>query len=151
MELLLGSHVREHGNRVGRLAAFELEPVTLRIRRIIYSPDGDLSPAAQSRAVTDVSHVHDDGEIELRPYADDTPMPPVRDVVQLSRSTAVRNGGRQTGRLAGVEVEVSERLLLAVIVRTHWWSRRTVLPARSLDFSTPGEIRQGPGGTTRAA
>jgi len=46
MELLLGSHVREQGHPVGRLAGFELEPETLRIRRIIVSGDGDLGNAA---------------------------------------------------------------------------------------------------------
>jgi hypothetical protein len=151
MELLLGSHVREHGNRVGRLAGFELEPATLHIRRILYSPDGELGPTVEARPLAAVALVHDDGEIELRPYSDETAMPAVKDIAQLTRATRVRRAGRDGGRLAGVEAEPADRSLRAVFVRPHWWSRRFDLPAPGLDFSVPGEIRAGSGGGSRAA
>ena len=148
MELLLGSHVREAGRRVGRLAGFELEPVNLRIRRIIFSPDGELGPQAMTRPLAAVTSVHDDGEVDLQPDVDIAPMPAVADVILLSRATRIRRAGRQLGRLSGIAVDPADRRLVSVFGRPHWWSRRFTLAASDLDCSTPGEIR---GGGTRAA
>ena len=148
MELQLGSHVREAGRRVGRLAGFELEPLDRRIRRIIFSPDGELGPQAMMRPLAAISSVHDDGEVDLGTEVDMAPMPAVRDVILLSRATRIRRGGRQLGRLSGVAVDVRERTLVSVFGRPHWWSRRFTLAASDLDCTTPGEIR---GGGTRAA
>ena len=148
MELQLGSHVREAGRRVGRLAGFELEPLDRRIRRIIFSPDGELGPQAMMRPLAAISSVHDDGEVDLGTEVDMAPMPAVRDVILLSRATRIRRGGRQLGRLSGVAVDVRERTLVSVYGRQHWWSRRFTLAASDLDCTTPGEIR---GGGTRAA
>ena len=148
MELQLGSHVREAGRRVGRLAGFELEPLDRRIRRIIFSPDGELGPQAMMRPLAAISSVHDDGEVDLGTEVDMAPMPAVRDVILLSRATRIRRGGRQLGRLSGVAVDVRERTLVSVYGRQHWCSRRFTLAASDLDCTTPGEIR---GGGTRAA
>jgi hypothetical protein len=148
MELLLGSHVREAGRRVGRLAGFELEPVDLRIRRIIFSPDGELGPQAMTRPLAAVTSVHDDGEVDLQPDVEIAPMPVVRDVVLLSRATRIRRANRQLGRLTGVAVNPEDRSVVSVFGRPHWWSRRFTLVASDLDCSTPGEIR---GGGIRAA
>jgi hypothetical protein len=147
MELLLGSHVREAGRRLGRLAGFELEPADRRIRRIIFSPDGELGPQAMTRPLAAIASVHDDGELDLRPEADIAPMPAVRDVILLSRATRISRGGRQLGRLCGIAVD-ADRSLVSVFGRPHWWSRRFALAASDLDCSTPGEIR---GGSVRAA
>jgi hypothetical protein len=141
MELLLGSHVREHGNRIGRLAAFELEPATRLIRRLIFSADGELGPTTTARALTAISLVHDGGEIELHPYSEGIAMPAVQDVVLLSRATRIRNNGRLGARLAGLEIEPGARRIVAVVGRNHWWSRRFSIPAAAVDCSTPGEIR----------
>jgi hypothetical protein len=146
MELLLGSHVREHGNRVGRLAAIELDPSSRRIRRLFYSPNGEPGPNATGRAIVDVALVHDDGEIELRPYGEESG--PQNAAPPLSRATRIRRGERYSGYLAGFETAEPEHTLAAVFVRQHWWSRRFELPAGGLDFSVPGEIRTG---GTRAA
>jgi hypothetical protein len=151
MELLLGSHVREHGNRVGRLAAFELEPVGLRIRRIIFSPDGELGPQAVMRPLAHINLVHEDGEIELRPNAEVAPLAAVPDVVLLSRAVRLRRAGRELGRFVGVDVNLADRSVVTVSGRHHWWSRRFTLPASGLDCSTPGEIRAGSSGGSRAA
>jgi hypothetical protein len=148
MELQLGSHVREAGRRVGRLAAFELEPLDRRIRRIIFSPDGELGPQAMMRPLAAISSVHDDGEVDLRTEVDLSPMPAVRDVILLSRATRILRAGRQLGRLSGVAVDARDRTLVSVFGRPHWWSRRFTLPASDLDCTTPGEIR---GGGIRAA
>jgi len=148
MELLLGSLVREAGRRVGRLAGFELDPVDLRIRRIIFSPDGELGAQGMTRPLAAVTSVHDDGEVDLRSDVNTAPMPAVQDVVLLSRATRIRRGGRQVGRLSGVAVDPAERKVMSVFGRPHWWSRRFTLAATDLDCSTPGEIR---GGRTRAA
>jgi hypothetical protein len=143
MELMLGSHVREHGNRVGRLAGFELEPASLRIRRIIYSPDGDLGPQTHMRPLCSVSLVHDDGEVELRPESDVDTMPSLIDVVLLSGPTRIRRESRDVGRLVGLEINPADCSIVSLFGRGHWWSRRFALPAAGADCSTPGEIRLG--------
>jgi len=143
MELLLGAHVREHGNRVGRLAGFELEPGTLRIRRIIFSPDGELGPQALMRPLAAVTLVHDDGEVELRPEMTGEALPSVPDVVLLSRSTRLTRAGREAGRFVGTDLNAADRTIASVLGRHHWWSRRFSLPAGTIDFSSPGEIRTG--------
>jgi hypothetical protein len=151
MELLLGAHVREHGRRVGRLAGFELEPAGLQIRRIIFSPDGELGPHAMTRPLANVDLTHDDGEVELKPDAVVPPMPAASDVVLLSRAIRLRRGGREIGRFIGVELNPADRRITGVFGRAHSWSRRLTLPAAGLDCSTPGEIRSGTSGGTQAA
>ena len=143
MELLLGSHVREHGNRIGRLAGVELDPASRIVLRILVSPDGELGPLATGYMLPAIALVHDDGEIELRVEADADPLPPARDVALLSRATRLRRGTHYTGRLTGVEVEPGTRGLVSVMCRQHWWSRRFDVPAEGLDFSKPGEISTG--------
>jgi hypothetical protein len=150
MELLLGSHVREHGSRVGRLAGFELEPASKRLRRIIISPDGDLGPQTTMRPLAAINLVHDDHEIELRVDAIDT-MPSAPDVVLVNRSTKLRKLGHEQGRLVGVEVNPADRVIESVLGRLHWWSRRFPVPGSSADLSTPGEIVIGAAGGHRAA
>jgi len=140
MELLLGSHVREHDRRVGHLAGFELEPAELRIRRIIFSPDGDLGPQATMRPLAAIGRVHEDGEIELRDVQID-PMRAVKDVALLARATRLRRGGRENGRLVGLDVNPSNGTVVSIFGRLHWWSRRFSVPAASSDMSAPGEIR----------
>jgi len=139
MDLMLGSHVREHGHRVGRLAGFELEPDTMSIRRIIFSPDGTLGPQAMTRPLAAV--VGAASGIELRPDADVTPLPAVPDVVLLSRSTHLVRDRRDRGRLVGVAVDPESRKLLAVSGRQHWFSSKLTAAASQLDCSQPGEIR----------
>ena len=151
MELLIGSHVREHGNRVGRLAGFELEPAGLRIRRIIFSPDGELGPQAAMRPVAHIHLVHEDGEVELQPNPGMPPLPAIPDVVLLSRAVRLRRGARELGRFVGVDVDLTDRTVTTIYGRHHWWSRRFALPAGGLDCSTPGEIKTGSSGGTQAA
>jgi hypothetical protein len=151
MDLLLGSHVREHGHRVGRLAGFELEPAGLKLRRIIFSPDGELGPHAMTRPISSLDVTHDDGEIELKADAAAPPLPAASDVVLLSRAVRLRRAGREIGRFVGLCLNAADRSLLEVYGRPHWWSRRLSLPAAGLDCSTPGEIRSGSSGGTQAA
>jgi hypothetical protein len=151
MHLLLGSHVREHGHRVGRLAGFELEPAGLKLRRIIFSPDGELGTHAMTRPMSSLDVTHDDGEIELRTDTAAPPMPAASDVVLLSRAVRLRRAGREIGRFVGLCLNPADRSLLEVYGRPHWWSRRLSLPAAGLDCSTPGEIRSGSSGGTQAA
>jgi hypothetical protein len=151
MELMIGSHVREHGSRVGRLAGFELEPAGHRIRRVIVSPDGELGPQAIMRPLSHINLVHDDGELELRLNPDTSPLPAIPDVVLLSRAVRLFRGTREIGRFVGVDVNLADRGLTSVFGRHHWWSRRFSLPAAGLDCSTPGEIRAGASGGSRAA
>ncbi len=149
MELLLGSHVREHERRVGRLAGFELEPADLRIRRIIFSPDGDLGPQAAMRPLAAIGRVHEDGEIDLHDVQIE-PMRAVRDVALLARATRLRYGLRDNGRLVGLEINPANGIVLSVFGRLHWWSRRFSVPAASTDMSVPGEIRLSPGSSHAA-
>lgn len=152
MELLLGSHVRQHGARVGRLAGFELELSTRHVRRIIYSPDGDLGPQSSMQPLAAVESVHDDGELELNPTVRIDPMPPVLDVILLSRATRLMNGTRAAGHLVGLAVNPADRSIITVFARAHWLSRRHAFDAGRLNFTTPGEIQIGPtSGSSRAA
>jgi sporulation protein YlmC with PRC-barrel domain len=149
MRLLLGSHVRENGRRVGRLAGFEFEPTTGKIRRIVFSPDGDLGPQAHTRPLAMVATK--ESEIEIRSDVDPPAMAAVRDVILLSSSTRVRRAGHEIGRLAGIGVNEADRALTEVLGRAHWWSRRFSLQAGAVDCSTPGEIRVSTSGDTQAA
>jgi hypothetical protein len=167
MELLIGSHVREHGKRVGRLAGFELEPATRRIRRIIFSPNGELGPQAGTRplsAISPVSSGSGGADIDLRTGADTIAKPrgsagidaidaidavgvidaidgrEATDVVLLSRATRLKQDGREIGRLIGLDVSLTGRQLASVFGRAHWWSKRASFAAADLDCSIPGEI-----------
>jgi hypothetical protein len=151
MELLLGSYVREHGRRAGRLAGFELEPVGLRVRRIIFSADGELGPQIRSEPLDTVSVVHEDGEIELRDGVDVAPMPVVRDVILLSHATRIRRMGRDLGRVVGVSVTPEDRAIVSVFGRPRLWSRRFSVAGADVDASTPGELRVGTTGDSRVA
>src|SRR4029450_6836388 len=117
MELLLGSHVREAGRRVGRLAGFELEPADRRIRRIIFSPDGELGPQAMTRSLAAISSVHEDGEVDLHAEPRLPPLPAVRAVILRSRAPRITRGGRQLGRFCGIAVEPADRTLVSVFGR----------------------------------
>jgi hypothetical protein len=152
VDLLLGAHVRERGRRVGRLAGFELEPSTLRIRRIIFSADGDLGPQAMTRPLASVvASSADGGDIEVE-ETDSAPLPAVPDVALLSRATRIRRGRHDHGRFVGLAVSQADRALVSVFGRQHLWSRRFSVSVREADFSTPGEIRLGSSnGGTRAA
>jgi hypothetical protein len=139
MELMLGAHVREGDRRLGRLAGLELEPAGLNIRRIIFSPDGELGPQAQTRPLGVVTV--EGGDIVCRTGVEIAPMPATAGVVLLSHATRLRRGGHAVGRLAGVEVDPATRSLTGVFGRRHWWSRRFSIAASQLDCSTPGEVR----------
>jgi hypothetical protein len=151
MELRLGASVRERGHRVGKLAGFELEPTDLRIRRIIFSPDGDLGPQVRSQPLATIARVNDGGDVDLEPNVEIAPMPIVRDVILLSRATRLTRGGHLLGRLKGIVVDQADRRVLSVFGRSHLWSRRIVFDTGNLDCSTPGEIRSGPPPGSQAA
>jgi hypothetical protein len=149
MELTLGSHVREHGRRVGRLAGLEFEPATRCIRRIIFSHDGELGPHVMTRPLAQIAAAGH--TIEIRDDVPLAPLPAVPDVMPLTRSTRVVKGD-DAGRLVSVDVDPTDRRLLSVSGRRHWWSGSIVVPAAELDCSTPGELRSaGPGHDSRAA
>jgi hypothetical protein len=150
MQLLLGSHVLEHGNRVGRLAGFELEPAERRIRRIVFSVGGNLGPQAMTRPLAAVTNVRG-STIELSDQTNIDPLPAVADVVLLSRATRVTARGQEQGRLIGIAVDPTSRTLLSVSGRRHWWSGRITIDAKQIDCSIPGELRSTKSDDTRAA
>ncbi len=150
MKLVLGTHVREHGRNVGRLAGFELEPRERRIRRIIVSPDGQLGPQAHTRTLNSIGTVDASGTIQLRANFTPVALPAVPDVALLSPSTRIVAAGR-TGRLHAIEVDAESRALLSVSGREHWWSRAFTIAGDALDVSQPGEIRGAAGRDPRAA
>jgi hypothetical protein len=139
MDLLLGCHVREHGHRVGRLAAVEFEPATSRVRRIIFSRDGNLGPHAMMRALPAVA-VAGSG-IELLSDAAIAPLPAVPDVVMLSRATRITRNGSDRGRLVGMTVDPATHVLRAIAGRQHWFTGKFTVQASDLDCSQAGEIR----------
>ena len=150
MELLLGSHVREHGNRVGRLAGLEFEPSTRQVRRIVFSSDGDTGPQAASRPLIAISHVHDNGEIELRADVEDIQPDGMPTATTLNRATRLKRSGHDQGRLVGVEVNPGDRAIVSVFGRRHWWSKRFVFARHEFDSSQPGELRVGASRTAAA-
>jgi len=141
MRLTFGSTVRKGGRRVGRVAGFELEPADQRIRRVVYSADGELGPQVLSHPIPAITSVASNGDVELKTELDIAPMPAVRDVVLLSRATRIERDGRVVGRLTGVDVDQTDRRLVSVSGRAHWWSRSTTYRASDLDCSTPGVLR----------
>src|SRR5947209_790078 len=101
MELVFGTEVREHGHRAGRLAGFEVDAATRRVRKLIFSTDGELGSHALARPFSSVAAK--DGAIEIREYTPvEEPAPPA--FALLSHSTRIVRGGREVGRLAGVVV-----------------------------------------------
>ena len=149
MELTFGSHVREHGQRVGRLAGLEFEPATRCIRRIIFSHDGELGPHVMTRPLAQIGVTRQG--IEIREEVLVAALPAVPDVMPLTRSTRVVKG-EAAARLVSVDVDPNDRRLLAVFGRRHWWTGRIRVPGADLDCATPGELRFSPAGhDTRAA
>src|SRR2546426_9922926 len=142
MDMSFVAHVREHGHRGGRLAGFELEPAGLKIRRIIFSPDGELGPQAMTRPLANIDLTHDDGEIELRPEVAVAPLPAVPDVVLLSRAVRLRRAGREIGRFGGVSLNPTDRSLTEVFGRVHWGSARLSLPTRGPGCSAAVAVRR---------
>ena len=151
MELLLGSHVREHGARVGRLAGFELEPADRRIQRIVFSPNGNLGSHAATRPIAAIGHVHDGGEIELRTDHDLSALPVADEVILLTHAVRVRKSDGTMARLIGLELNPADGSVQSVVGKAHWWTRPFSLEAAGADWSTPGEIRMRAPTGTRAA
>jgi hypothetical protein len=147
MELLFGTNVREHNQRAGRLAGFEVDSATQRVHKVIFSGDGELGNHAVTRPFSSVRA--DSGAIEIQPYtpAEDGAPPTA---VLLSHSTRIVRAGREVGRVTGLDVDLQTGMLEAAIGRKSWLSRRFALPASSIDLSVPGEVRTG-APTSRAA
>ena len=142
MELLFGTHVSEHGYRIGRLAGFEVERDTCQLRQIFFSTDGELGSHAQARPLAAVPVDHFAGDLVLRTVPTPAPATTAKPVL-LSHGTRLVRSSRQIGRLAGVEVSPDTGALTAIFGRQHWWTRQFRLDRAGLDFSTPGEVRDG--------
>lgn len=140
MELLFGTNVREYGQHAGKLAGFEIDAGTRRVRKIIFSSNGELGNHAVARPFSSV--LPEPGEIDIRPY---TPSeePSHESVVLLSHATRIVRGGREIGRLTGIDVEIGTADLQAITGRKSWLSRRFAIEATAIDLSVPGEIRAG--------
>jgi hypothetical protein len=146
VELLFGTHVREYGQQVGRLAGFELDPSTHRVRKIIISSDGELGNHVVMRPFT--SALAEPGEIDIRPYAesDEADGPGI----VLGHAARILRNGREAGRLAGADIALGSGDLEGVIGRRSWWKRRFRIESAILDLSVPGEVRI-PANGSRAA
>ena len=147
MELIFGTNVREHGHRAGRLAGLELDAATRRVRKVIFSGDGELGNHAVARPFSSVGA--DSGDLEIRPY---TPSeePPPESIILLSHTARIVRAGHEVGRLFGIDVMAGTGELQAVIGRKNWWTRRFRIDSTSIDLSVPGEVRTG-ATTSRAA
>lgn len=142
MELLFGTHVSEHGYRIGRLAGFEVERDTCQVRQIFFSADGDLGSHAQARPLAAVPVDHFAGDLVLRAVPTPAQVTTAEPVL-LSHGTRLVRSSHQIGRLLGVEVSPDSGALTAVFGRQHWWTRQFRLDRVGLDFSTPGEVHAG--------
>ena len=138
MELQLGTHVREYGQQVGRLAGFELDPTTHRVRKIIFSSDGELGNHVMMRPFASV--LAEPGEIDIRPYtpADDEA---AREGVVVGHLARIKRGDREVGRVTGIDVTIGTGEVEAVIGRKNWLARRFRIDGREIDLSVPGEVR----------
>jgi sporulation protein YlmC with PRC-barrel domain len=138
VELLFGTNVREYGQHVGRLAGFELDPTTHQVRKVIFSTDGELGNHAMMRRFESV--LVEPREIEIRPY---TPGDDERQAgaVMLGHAAHILRGGRDLGRLSGLDVAIGTGTLEGVIGRRSWWTRRFRLGSAGLDLSMPGQVR----------
>jgi hypothetical protein len=150
VDLLIGSYVREHGKRIGRLAGFELTSDRApRVSGILVRSRGRLGRRTL-RDITAVALIHDDGGVELALSSDD-PRPPRAGAVLWTPATQLTHGDQAIGRLAGVEVDASEWKVLSVLTRPHWWSRRVSFSAERLALTASSEIRVATGTRFRAA
>ena len=143
MDLAFGTNVREHGYTIGRLAGIEADRKTHVVRHIVIGAEGAAGSDLERRPLVAVPTDHFDGDIVLRafPATEETFAP--YEVLVLTDATRVVRGGRQIGRLSGVELSPETGEIVAIIGRQHWWTRRFHLQAAELDFSVPGEIRVG--------
>ena len=138
MELLFGTHVREYGQQIGRLAGFELNATTRQVQKIIFSSDGELGNHVMMRPFASV--LAEPGEIDIRPY---TPADEggARGGVILGHVARIKRGDREVGRVTGIDVAIGTGNVEAVLGRRSWWSRRFRIEGRDFDLSVPGEVR----------
>jgi hypothetical protein len=139
MELLFGTHVREHGYRIGRLAGLEVERRTHEVRKIFFSANGQMGPQTETRPLAAVPVDHFTGDIALSAFPRSTDLPTTEPLL-LSRATRLVRGGHPLGSLSGVEVSPDSGAVTTVVGRQHWWARRLHLEG-PFDFSTAGEVR----------
>ena len=147
MELLFGTNVREYGQHAGTLAGFEVDPVTRRVRNIVFSTDGALGNHALMRPFA--SAMPEPGEIDIRPYTPDKASADAAGVL-VGHAARIIRADREVGRVTGLDVTVGTGELEAVVGRRSWWTRRFVVRATDVDLSVPGEVRI-KGATTQAA
>lgn len=147
MELLFGTNVREYGQYAGRLAGFEVDPITRRVRNIIFSTDGALGNHALMRPFASV--LAEPGEIDIRPYTATDSSADAGGVL-VGQTARITRAAREVGRVTGLDVTIGGGDLDAVIGRRSWWTRRFVVRAADVDLSVPGEVRI-KGATTQAA
>jgi sporulation protein YlmC with PRC-barrel domain len=138
VELLFGTHVREYGQQIGRLAGFELDPTTRQVRKIIVSSDGELGNHVMMRPFASV--LAEPGEIDIRPY---TPVDEGADRggVVVGPVARIKRGDREVGRVTVIDVAIGTGDVEAVIGRKNWLSRRFRVEGRDFDLSVPGEVR----------
>jgi hypothetical protein len=137
VELLFGTHVREYGQQVGRLAGFELDPTTRKVRKIIFSADGELGNHVLMRPFASV--LAEPGEIDIRPY---TPTDEADNGgVVIGHLAKIKRGDREIGHVTGVDVTINSGDLEAVLGRKNWLTRRFRIDAKEIDLSVPGEVR----------
>ncbi|PYR90173.1 MAG: hypothetical protein DMF84_22015 [Acidobacteria bacterium] len=140
MELLFGSHVRSGGRRLGYLAGVEVDGVSRRVTKIVFSQDGKLGSQAHTQSLEAVRVER--GTLVLGDAPAPSSASAAAEPILLSRSVRVVRQGKHAGRVAGVVVgELGA--IEAAVGRQHWWSGRYRVPAAALDLSHPGEIRTG--------
>jgi sporulation protein YlmC with PRC-barrel domain len=139
MELRFGTHVLEHGYRIGRLSGVEIDPTTRAVHRIAFRTDAGSEEETRPLAAVTVDDLGN-GDIHFH-LVDAVRTRPATELVRLTDATRVVHTGRPIGQLSGVEVAADAGTLTAVFGRQHWWTRQFRFDAASLDLSVPGEIR----------
>jgi hypothetical protein len=138
MNLSIGTHVSEHGYRIGQLSGVEVDRESHVVRHILVRGTNASAPP-ERRAFTAVPKDHFTGDIALLPHPAETvggaePLP-------LTGTTRVLKGGRLLGRLSSLELNPATGAIVAITGRQHWWNRAFHARGDELDFSPLGEIR----------
>jgi hypothetical protein len=134
--LLFGTNVREYGQHIGRLTAFEVDPTTRTVQNVVLS-GGEAGGQGAVRPFD--SLLIEPGDLEIRPYTSSDK--PSGKGVLLSHATRVERSNREIGHLIGIDVAIETGHLDAIIGRRSWWARRFRFEGAALDLSVPGEVR----------
>ena len=139
MNLSIGTHVSEHGYRIGQLSGVEVDRVSHVVQHILVRGTDESAPS-ERRAFAAVPKDHFTGDIALLTHPSES-SGGAADPLTLTSTTRVVQGERVLGWLSGLEINPASGTIVAITARQHWWNRSFHARGSELDFSPLGEIR----------